>query len=566
MSKQLFDGDGSEAEHVGTTSDCSRQERPIPGVWRAMNSNTSVNSTREIRSRRPRIVRGALAGITTAVLAAIFTANPASAVQSGTAIGPDEQQNMGTVMLANGAANPHCSGVALSNDWILTAGHCVVADRVGVNNLQVTMLRGDAAASSSRAQAIYMFAGFSDEVGPDIALVHLAGPLTIHGSTSGFTTKFWGGSMADLATGTRLVSVYGQGWNTYTACGTTSPAGIYTPPIGLNAGTLRSGTSQVSAVGLEPSATPGDVTGQIPQGGTTPKPSTTTWSSTKNGRYFQLKTTSAGQVILPGDSGGPAFIFNPPDKTPYLVGVNDSGDCVAGPPPSTPKATTSWEVGMPAVRDWIHSVLSSSWAPGSTGSNVWVDPGEVNGTNWAVGDVNTSSWAQAARAASAMCFNRGFAAGHYDGHQGQLQGRSGAGIICSGGDTRWLDVSAAQIAGTGWVFNDVNQVNWALASRAAERLCAGIKDGAPYAGGQFNGHQLNGNYGLFCYRGGANWFDATDAEIAATGFGFDTTQPETVPWAQAARAATNFCRAKGFAGGFMNGQHVPNKSGVVCQK
>jgi hypothetical protein len=218
------------------------------------------------------------------------------------------------------------------------------------------------------------------------------------------------------------------------------------------------------------------------------------------------------------------------------------------------------------VRDWIHSVLASSWTPGSTGSNVWVDAGEVNGTRWPVGDVNTASWAQAARAAAAMCFDRGFAGGHFDGHQGHLQGRPGNGIICSSGDTRWFDVTAAQIAATGWGFNDVNKVNWAQASRSAERFCASQHDGAPYAGGQFNGHQLNGKYGLFCYRGGASWFDATDADIAATGFGFNTANGDTTPWAQAARAATNFCRTKGFAGGFMNGQHVPNKSGVVCQK
>jgi hypothetical protein len=265
---------------------------------------------------------------------------------------------------------------------------------------------------------------------------------------------------------------------------------------------------------------------------------------------------------MPGDSGGPTYIFNPPDKTPYLVGINDSDNCVQ----ATLKPTQAHEIAMPAVRDWIHSVLASSWTPGSTGANVWVDAGEVNGTRWPVGDVNTAPWAQAARAAAAMCFDRGFAGGHFDGHQGQLQGRPGNGILCSGGDTRWFDVTAAQVAATGWGFNDVNKVNWAQASRAAERFCASQHDGAPYAGGQFNGHQLDGKYGLFCYRGGASWFDATDADIAATGFGFNTASGDTTPWAQAARAATNFCRTKGFAGGFMNGQHVPDKSGVVCQK
>lgn len=510
--------------------------------------------------------RSIVASVVAALLVWIIQATPASAVQGGTVIGTQEQQDMGVVTISSTAGS--CTGVALANDWILTAGHCVAPDRVTVNNVKVTMLAGNPGATSAAGQAIYMFAGFSDEVGPDIALVHLTQPLNIHGSTTGFGTKFWSGSMADLAKGTRAVNMYGRGFNSFTACNTPAagdpPGGPFTgPPAGSGSGTLRSGTALVSTVGVEPNATPGDIVGQIPQGGTTPKPRATAFNAVDNGRYFKLLPTAANQLLMPGDSGGPTFIFNPPDKTPYLVGINDSGDCVGT---TSPKATLSYDIAMPAVRDWIHSVLSSSWTPGSTGSNVWVDPGEVNGTRWPVGDVNTASWAQAARAASAMCFARGFAGGHFDGHQGQLQGRPGSGIICSGGDTRWFDVTAAQITATGWGFSDVNQVNWAQASRAAERICANLHDGAPYAGGQFNGHQLNGNYGLFCYRGGANWFDASDADIAATGFGFNTANGDTTPWAQAARAATNFCRTKGFAGGFMNGQHVPNKSGVVCQK
>ena len=125
-------------------------------------------------------------------------------------------------------------------------------------------------------------------------------------------------------------------------------------------------------------------------------------------------------------------------------------------------------------------------------------------------------------------------------------------------------MTAAQIAATAWGFTDVNTVSWAQAGRAAERLCAGLGQG------QFNGHMRSatrtGRYGLFCYRTGAQWFDATGAQIAATGWGFPTPRLDDNLWAQAARAATGFCRARGFAGGFMNGHQVPDRFGIVCQR
>jgi hypothetical protein len=163
-----------------------------------------------------------------------------------------------------------------------------------------------------------------------------------------------------------------------------------------------------------------------------------------------------------------------------------------------------------------------------------------------------------------MCYNRSFAGGHFDGHQGIKDGNQGFGIQCSSGNTLWRDVSASDIAATGWGFTDVNTVSWAQANRAAERLCAGFNQG--FSGGHFNGHMRDGQYGLFCYQDGAQWFDATDPEIAATGFGFSTPKLDDVSWAQAARAAVGFCRNKGFSGGFMNGQQVPGRYGVVCQK
>lgn len=165
-------------------------------------------------------------------------------------------------------------------------------------------------------------------------------------------------------------------------------------------------------------------------------------------------------------------------------------------------------------------------------------------------------WAQAGRMAVKLCERREMGAGHFSGHDLEL--------LCSGQGAVWRDASASEIAATPWPLTDVNRVSWAHANRAAERLCAAANQG--YVGGHFNGHQLDGKYGLFCYRDGVQWFDATDAELAATGFGFPTPRLDDVMWSQAMRAATIFCQARGFDGGFMTGHQMPDKYGVVCQK
>jgi hypothetical protein len=478
--------------------------------------------------------------------APLAAGTPASAIQNGGVIGSQEQQDRGLVSITGG-----CSGVLLTNDWLLTAGHCLAGDRTAVENITAAITTGSATSSAS-ADALYLFAGFADEVGPDLALVHLRQPLTVHGTTTGFTTTFWPGSMADLKTGTRTVSIYGRGSNTYTQCA--DPA-TNQPLIATGGGTYRSGTARIGAVGLEPDATPGNI-----------NKGSTQFTEKSPGRYLQLVDSGAGQLPLEGDSGGPSFIFNPPSTQPYLVGIQSSANCEPGAQPNTASATRVHQVAIPAVRDWINAVLATRWTPGATGANVWVGPAEADGVRWPVGDVNTAGWAQAARASAAMCYARGYAGGHYDGHQGTLENVAGSGLLCAAGGAQWRDLTAAEINATGWGFTDVNTVNWAQANRAAERFCATAVGGG-YVGGHFTGHQRDGKYGVLCYRDGAQWFDAQPAELAAAGWPLPTPTLDDVPWAQAARAATGFCRGKGFAGGFLNGQFLlGQRYGVVCQK
>jgi len=192
----------------------------------------------------------------------------------------------------------------------------------------------------------------------------------------------------------------------------------------------------------------------------------------------------------------------------------------------------------------------------------WFNRADIAGTPWALDDLNTVGWAQAARAANDLCVSKGAGAGHFNGHQDLAKGIFAG--QCAKEDAVWRDASAQEISATEWAFGDVNQVSWAQANRAAERLCANANQG--FSGGHFNGHQVDGKYGLVCYRGASQWFDASDAELAATGWGFATPKLDDVQWSQAMRAATGFCRSKGFDGGFMNGHQAPNAYGVVCQK
>lgn len=69
----------------------------------------------------------------------------------------------------------------------------------------------------------------------------------------------------------------------------------------------------------------------------------------------------------------------------------------------------------------------------------------------------------------------------------------------------------------------------------------------------------------------ARWFDATTGQLAATGWRVDDTSGTN--WAQARRAAHEFCIVRGgvggwgrhrFVGGLLNGHQRGNRRGVIC--
>jgi hypothetical protein len=470
---------------------------------------------------RGRFFAATMTGLAGALFLGLGAGQYAGAVIGpGSTVTESEQLDKGLVAILNTGQEPAiCSGVLIAKDWVMTAGHCVIDQRTNPSKKQVRLVTPDLKSRNSQTiavQAIYLFGGLAD-VGPDLALLHLQSAFNVSGN---FTNQIWTGGPGAVVG--KTVSFYGQGFG---SCATNNYGQYLAADLLVQPGAYTATAKPVG--GLSES---------------------TNYSATSDGNSYRVVRNAQGRIPWTGDGGGPAFIFN--NGTRYLVGIQSGIGGACG--------TDAYQTNLPPLRDWIAAVFMSQWAPGAQASPVNVFPAEVVGTKWGLQDVNTVNWAQAARAAASMCYNRGFVGGHFDGNQGPF------GILCSAGDTLWKDATLADISQSGSAFTDINVVPWARAGRAAQALCDNLKQG--YVGGQFNGQMLNGKFGLFCYRGGAQHFDATGGDLRIGRAALDDTS-----WASLARAATNFCRQKGFSGGFMVGNQNATTSatgtfGVVCQK
>lgn len=209
--------------------------------------------------------------------------------------------------------------------------------------------------------------------------------------------------------------------------------------------------------------------------------------------------------------------------------------------------------------DWLGHTTSHPDNPYNTARLAFFDTTHFDRfqTGWGFDDPDWILPAFASRAATNFCNDKGFAGGRFTGHH--LDERLGA--LCVPNTARFYDVTADQIHATTWDFTDIDTTPWAQVSRAATGFC----NANNFIGGFFTGHQLNGLHGVICLGADvAHWFDSTNTELYNSGEGF--VDINTVPWAKAARAATNIClgRNQGYAGGFFTGHQLNGLHGVVC--
>ena len=209
------------------------------------------------------------------------------------------------------------------------------------------------------------------------------------------------------------------------------------------------------------------------------------------------------------------------------------------------------------LEDGLAADTTSSVNPYDTTHLAFFDTTHVDrgGTGWGFDDPDWIASAYASRTVHEFCNGKGFPGGRFTGHH--FDERLGA--LCVPNTARFFDLTGDDVSATGWDFGDIDATPWAQVARAATGFCTT----KGYVGGFFTGHQLNGLRGVVCLGGDVAYeFDSTDQDLYNSGEGF--ADINSVPWAQAARAATNICLGRGYSGGFFTGHQLNGLRGVVC--
>jgi hypothetical protein len=148
--------------------------------------------------------------------------------------------------------------------------------------------------------------------------------------------------------------------------------------------------------------------------------------------------------------------------------------------------------------DWGDNSMSFGILCSGPGAE-WRDvtSADIARTGFSFTDVTQVHWAQANRAANALC--AGFAGGRFNGFQkGDLHG-----LVCYSKDmANWFDATTQTLERLGHSVGDLNDTPWEVAARAALDYCRahGPDLYKTYQGGFFTGHQLDNKRGIVCLR------------------------------------------------------------------
>ncbi len=238
------------------------------------------------------------------------------AIINGTAMTAADEETWGMVRINGGS----CSGALFRNQWVLTASHCFDGGLDNPGNYQVSMNT-----QTVRADAIIPHSTY------DVALVHLATPLSRNGSSTSWARALYGSD----PTGQTL-RCFGFGWTTFTGGG----------------GSLQQALLPVSSVTTE---------------------------------RYSLTPNTAGNITWKGDSGGVCLA-----TMGSIAGVQSGANFTTNAAGAVTAVTSSWQFRASAFAAWALRTTGEYGVPNDSRASAidipmvrnpqlaWVSPSETN--------------------------------------------------------------------------------------------------------------------------------------------------------------------------------------------